>query len=253
MSEAILNLVVNSKGVPEANDGLEKLSGNADRAEKSTKGLTSTVGLLSGALGALGISLGVMAVKDAADNWSDMTARLGLAVGGAEKAAAVMQRLQAVARNTYSDISTTTESFIANASVLRDLGKSTAQALDYTEALNNALVVSGAKAETAASVQEAMSRAMALGKLSGDQLNTVIAKGGEVASVLAAELDVSTLQLRKLGAEGKITGDVIYNALTKRVDELREKAGEMPATMQDAATAWSNAFTTIVGTVDQAR
>ncbi|MBX8827653.1 tape measure protein, partial [Ochrobactrum sp. SFR4] len=139
-----------------------------------------------------------------------------------------------------------------NAGVLRDLGKSTAQALDYTEALNNALVVSGAKAETATSVQEAMSRAMALGKLSGDQLNTVIAKGGEVASVLAAELGVSTLQLRKLGAEGKITGDVIYNALTKRVDELREKAGEMPATMQDAATAWGNAFTTIVGAIDQA-
>ncbi|MGU3575636.1 tape measure protein [Brucellaceae bacterium C25G] len=252
MSEAILNLVVNSKGVPEANDGLGKLSDNASRAEKSAKGLTSTMGMLSGALGALGISLGVMAVKNAADSWSDMTARLGLAVGGAEKATAVMQRLQAVARNTYSDINTTTESFIANAGVLRDLGKSTAQALDYTEALNNALVVSGAKAETAASVQEAMSRAMALGKLSGDQLNTVIAKGGEVASVLAAELGVSTLQLRKLGQDGKITGDVIFNALTKRVDELREKAGEMPATMQDAATAWSNAFTTIVGTVDQA-
>lgn len=252
MSEAILNLVVNSKGVPEANDGLEKLTGNADRAEKSAKGLTSTVGMLSGALGALGISLGVMAVKDAADNWSDMTARLGLAVGGAEKATAVMQRLQSVAKNTYSDISTTTESFIANAGVLRDLGKSTAQALDYTEALNNALVVSGAKAETAASVQEAMSRAMALGKLSGDQLNTVIAKGGEVANVLAKEMGVSTLHLRKLGQEGKITGDVIYSALTKNLEDLREKAGEMPATMQDAATAWSNAFTTIVGTVDQA-
>ncbi|MBX8802651.1 tape measure protein [Ochrobactrum sp. MR28] len=247
-----MNIVINSKGMPEANDGLDDLDKNAAKAEKSAKELTTTVGMLSGALGALGISLGVMAVKDAADNWSDMTARLGLAVGGAEKATAVMQRLQDVAKNTYSDIGTTTESFIANAGVLRDLGKSTAQALDYTEALNNALVVSGAKAETATSVQEAMSRAMALGKLSGDQLNTVIAKGGEVASVLAAELGVSTLQLRKLGAEGKITGDVIYNALTKRVDELREKAGEMPATMQDAATAWGNAFTTIVGAIDQA-
>ncbi|RBO91021.1 tape measure protein [Pseudochrobactrum asaccharolyticum] len=252
MSEAILNLVVNSKGVPEANEGLEKLTGNADRAEKSAKGLTSTVGLLSGALGALGISLGVMAVKNAADSWSDMNARLGLAVGSADKATAVMQRLQSVAKNTYSDINTTTESFIANAGVLRDLGKSTAQALDYTEALNNALVVSGAKAETAASVQEAMSRAMALGKLSGDQLNTVLAKGGEVAAVLAAELGVSQIQLRKMGQEGKITGDVIYSALTNRLEELREKAGSMPATMQDAATAWSNAFTTIVGTVDQA-
>lgn len=252
MSEAILNINVTTNGVSEADRGLKNLDASASGAEKSAKGLTTTVGMLSGALGALGISLGVMAVKDAADNWSDMTARLGLAVGGSEKATAVMQRLQDVAKNTYSDIGTTTESFIANAGVLRDLGKSTAQALDYTEALNNALVVSGAKAETATSVQEAMSRAMALGKLSGDQLNTVIAKGGEVASVLAAELGVSTLQLRKLGAEGKITGDVIYNALTKRVDELREKAGEMPATMQDAATAWSNAFTTIVGTVDQA-
>ncbi len=252
MTQAILNIVVRADGVDSANDGLDRLDRNAVKAEKSAKGLTSTVGLLSGALGALGISLGVMAVKDAADNWSDMNARLGLAVGGAEKATAVMQRLQAVAKNTYSEIGTTTESFIANAGVLRDLGKSTAQALDYTEALNNALVVSGAKAETAASVQEALSRAMALGKLQGDNLNTVIAKGGEVANVLAKEMGVSTLQLRKLGQEGKITGDIMYSALTKNLEDLREKANEMPATMQDAATAWGNAFTTIIGTVDQA-
>lgn len=65
-------------------------------------------------------------------------------------------------------------------------------------------MVSGAKGEKAAAVQEALSRAMALGKLSGDQLNTVIMSGGEVVSLLAKELGVSTLELRKLGAEGKI-------------------------------------------------
>lgn len=249
---ASLGISVSVDGAKQAVSDLDNLSSSSGKAEKSAAGLTSGLGLLKGALGALGVTLGLMAVKNAADGWSDMTSRLALTVGSAEKASAVMERLQSVAKNTYSDINTTTESFIANAGVLKELGKSTAQALDYTEALNNALVVSGAKAETAASVQEALSRAMALGKLQGDNLNTVLAKGGRVTQALADELGVSTLQLRQLGADGEITGDVLYNALTKRVVELREEAEKMPATLGDAGTAWGNAFTVIIGTVDQA-
>lgn len=67
MAQAILSIVVDAKGVPEANDGLEKLDHNAAKAEKSAKLLRGTIGMLSGALGALGISLGLMAVRSAPD------------------------------------------------------------------------------------------------------------------------------------------------------------------------------------------
>ena len=124
-----------------------------------------------------------------------------------------MERLAAMARRTYSGIEQTTESWLANATALRELGLSTRESLDFTEALNNAMVVSGARAERAASVQNALSKAMALGSLSGDNLNTVIQTGGRVAELLAAELGTTVSGLRQMGTQGAITGEVIRTAL----------------------------------------
>lgn len=246
---ALLGIQARLEGVEKTVDGLERISKGATKAENASNALTGALGTVAGAFG---IALTASAVQTAADSWSDLNARLALTVGGAEKAAAVMERLQDVAKNTYSDLGLTVESFMANAGVLSQLGKSTKESLDYTEALNNALVISGARGDRAARVQDALSKAMAAGKLSGDQLNTIIESGGKVAELLAKELGISTLQLRKFGAEGKITGDVMFNALTKPIVELREQAGDMPATMSDAATGVKNAFLTIVGTIDAA-
>ncbi|KWT70777.1 hypothetical protein APY04_0838 [Hyphomicrobium sulfonivorans] len=187
-----------------------------------------------------------------ADTWSDLNARIGLAIGNMESSSAVMDRMATVARRTYSSLEATSESFLRNATTLRELGKTTVQQLDYTEALNNALVVSGAKAERAIMVQEALGRAMALGALRGQELNTVIQTGGRVAEVIAEQMGVGVNQLRNLGMQGKITGDVIYDALTSRLVQLREEAERMPATISDAFTLLRNSALQVVGVYDQA-
>lgn len=193
-----------------------------------------------------------VAVAGMADTWSDLSSRIGLAIGDMDGSAAVMDRLEKVARRTYSSFETTAESFIRNSTVLKELGKTTSQQLDFTEALNNALVVSGAKAERAQMIQEALGRAMAGGALRGQELNTVIQVGGRVAEVLAEELGVGTNQLRRLGEQGKITSAVIYNGLVKRMEQLGEEADKMPATIGDGFTLIRNSLLQLVGVYDQA-
>ncbi|WP_024900316.1 tape measure protein [Brucella rhizosphaerae] len=187
-----------------------------------------------------------------ADTWSDVSARVGIAVGEMSEAPAVMERLYDLAQSTYSGFQQTAESFIANSTALKELGYNTNQQLDYTEALNNALVVAGAKGDRATSVTNALSKAMAGGKLAGDELNTIITTGGRVAEVLAAELGVGVNALRDVGAQGKITSQVIYTALTKRMEELAEQAGSMPATIGDAYQMLVNSALKSVGALDQA-
>lgn len=211
---------------------------------------SSTV--MNRALGALGGVAFVRQLQQMADAWTDMSSRVGLAVGSMDLAPKVMERIYDMAQRTYSSLDQTAEAFLGNATALRELGYSTNQQLDYTEALNNALVVSGAKAERAASVNNALSKAMAAGKLSGDNLNTVIETGGRVAELLAAKLGVSTNQLRKLGKDGKITSQVIYDALAGSLGKLREEAESMPATISDGFLKIGNALTKFVGTMDQA-
>lgn len=187
-------------------------------------------GLLAVASALKGIAGGFAAVTGQA---TDLQSRLQLAVGGAVAGAQAMDRLGEMARRTYSDFAGTVESFLGMSGALKELGYETGQQLDFVKALNNALVVSGAKAERAAQVQGALSRAMALGTLEGQNLNSVIQSGGRVAELLAKQLGVGVNQLRALGAEGKITGDVIYKALAGNLEQVRAEAEAMPATIAD--------------------
>ena len=207
--------------------------------------------VVSRVMGVLGAAISVQQLVTYANTWTDLRSRVDLATGSQERGAAVMERLANMARRTYSSITQTTESWLANATALRELGLSTRESLDFTEALNNAMVISGAKADRAASVQNALSKAMALGKLSGENLNTVIASGGRIAELLAAELKVNVNQLRTLGAEGDITGDVIRRALLGNLERLRKEADAMPATIGDAFTLLGNAALQLVGRWDK--
>lgn len=190
---------------------------------------------------------GVKALGGMADEWSDMQSRVGAAVKDMEAAPRLMQRIVDIANASYSPLSQTVEIYSRNVAVLRDLGGTAADAADFTEALNHALVLTATRGQQAESVQNALAKAMAVGKLQADGLQTILAHGGEVAQVLADELGTTQNNLYKLAAEGKITGDVIANALIKRLDDLRERAGEMPATIGDAFVRIGTNLTALVG------
>ncbi len=224
--------------------GFQKAANEANKAGS----VFSRVGAI---LAGIGVGVALRNIGRMADTWTDLQSRVGLAVGDMDQAATVMGRLSDMARRTYSSIDLTAEGFLQNANALRDLGLSTSQALDFTESMNNAMVVSGAKAEQATRVQMALSNAMGLGKLQGDQLNTVLMAGGRVAELLAEELDTTTLGLRKMAADGKITSDVIVRTLLGSLEKLREEADSMPATIGDAFVLIGNSALQLVGRLDQ--
>ncbi|MND36260.1 hypothetical protein D3C80_269140 [compost metagenome] len=201
-------------------------------------------------LAAVGSVVGLNELRKLTDTWTDLTSRVDLAAGSTHEGTQVMDRLGQMARRTYSDLTQTAESYLSNSTALRDLGYSTNQSLDYTEALNNALVVSGAKGERAARVIDALAKAMAVGKLSGDNLNTVIEVGGRAAEALAAGLGTTVSGLRALGSQGKITGNDIVKSLTSQMAVLRKEAEDMPATIGDGFTLLNNALLQYVGNVD---
>jgi tape measure domain-containing protein len=212
---------------------------------------TNSAKLLSRTMQTLFAAFGIRQLQQMVDTWSDLNSRLRIATGSTEQAADTMRRLRDIARRTYSSLELTSESFLRNSTSLRELGLSTEQQLDFTEALNNALVISATKGQQAESVQNALSKAMALGKLSGENLNTVIASGGRVTEALATSLGVTTNELRQLGTDGVITGDVIFNSLTSQLEKLREEADAMPATIADAFTRIRNSILQTVGAFDQ--
>ena len=228
-----------------------KLEQAQGKAAVKAKALSAALSPLRVALLGIVSAIGVGSFAQMTSELTDLHSRVQRITGDGDSARETFKRLQEMAQRTYSDFNLTAESFLSNSNALRELGYTTKGQLDYTEALNNALVVSGAKAERAEQVQTALSKAMAMGSLQGVNLNTVIQNGGRVAELLAEQLGVNVNELRRVGSEGRITGSVIYSALAGNLIKTREEAEAMPATIQDGFQQIKNAVKQAVFDFDQ--
>lgn len=213
--------------------------------------ISGSLGNVGSAFGVLGIALTTTSIIAMTSAWTDLNSRINNAAGGIERGTAVLDQLSIMARRTYSSLNQTAEGYLQNSQALTALGYSTQQQLDLVEVLNNSLVISATRGQAAQSVMSAWSKAMAEGKLSGDNLNTIIQSGGRLSKALADSMGVSVNALRKLGAEGKITTDVMYG-VTSQLATLREEAEQMPATVSDGFVLLNNAVFKFIGQADEA-
>lgn len=216
--------------------------------QKVSFGLTA----VQSALLAIAGSLAVRELVSLTDQWTDLNSRLRNATGSVEAADEAMQAISQTARTTYSSLQQTAEAFLLNSMALNEMGYTTRQQVEFSDALNNALVISGTKGERAASVMNALSKALALGKLSGENFNTVIQSGGRLVQALADGLGVTTAELRSMAEEGLLTTGVLIETLTGQMQTLRTEAEEMPATIGDAMVQLGNFMLESVGRLDQA-
>lgn len=207
--------------------------------------------LVARSFAALGIGLSLNEIRKYSDTWTDLNSRVRLAVGPMGDANKVMGDIEQIARRTYSSLEGTAEGYLLNASALTELGFSTQEQLQFTNALAAGLVASGAKAERAASVTNALSKAIAEGVLRGDNWNTVFQTGGEVADALARGLGVSRQELDKMARSGQLTAEKVVPALIGQMDQLQKKADEMGTTAGDAFLQLDNAALRVFGSLTE--
>jgi tape measure domain-containing protein len=74
---------------------------------------------------------------------------------------------------------------------------------------------SGVATEDAAGAFLQLSQALGSGKLQGDELRSILERMPQLAQAIAAEMGIAAGEVRQAGADGKITGDVMYAALKK--------------------------------------
>ena len=228
-----------------------QLKNAANDSINPIKKVTAGISGLQSALIAIAGSVVVGQIVNMANQFTDLNSRLINATGSTEAADQAFKAITQTARGTYSSIQQTAQAFLMNSMALNELGFSTKEQIDLADALNNALVISGTKGDQAASVMNALSKAMALGKLSGDNFNTVIQSGGRVVQALADGLGVTTSELRSMAADGLLTTEVLVKSLTGEVSTLRREAAAMPATIADGMVLFKNSMFGLIGTLNE--
>lgn len=221
--------------VVDGKDNTQKALASVEKNLASLEKKAIAAGRTMGSLIAGAVSLQTLKTIGAINSeWMDMSSRLRRVTADEDEFLKVTERLGEVADATWSSMESTVESFLSMQGPLADMGYTTEEQVNFVAALNDAMVVSGAKGEVAASVQNALNKAMATGVLRGENLNTVIEKGGRVAEALAEYLGVTVSELRALGAEGRITSGVVYEAIAGSASVFRSESEAMAATFTDA-------------------
>ena len=182
---------------------------------------------------------------------TDLESRAKIAAQGMMDVGDIMHRLREIADRAYSPLEATATAFMNNSTALNDIGLSMRQQLDMTDALTNALVVSGAKGHQFELVMNAINSSLATGKMVGRELEMVMKYGGKVAEGMARSLGTTVNGLKEMAREGKLTSKVIFDALVGNLERWQEEADSMPATIGDALVRLQNQITSSIGDLNR--
>lgn len=230
---------------------IERRLSSIDSAfEESGRAAQRAGTLIRGAFAAVAGAGLVGGVIRQVDAYGQMADRLRLATKGTDDYSIVQQRLLQTANETYRPLAEAQELYIRTAATMRDLGFNTEKTLDITDSFSFLLVTNAASADRAKSALDAYSDALQTGKLEADGWKSIQTAMPTIAEAVATATGKSAKEVRRLGAEGKLSIETLNEGLYKTLEANRETAAKMTVSVQDALTRIQNSVTTFLGGVN---
>jgi tape measure domain-containing protein len=206
--------------------------------------------LRSAYIGLQGVMSGGHALKglaDTADEVNNLQARVKLATGDGELFNQMWERVTQTALRTHSALEGTGTLFARIAATGKDAGlsaeKAAEQSLAVVETINQAVQLSGGSAESANAAITQLIQGLQSGVVRGEEFNSIMEQAPRLAQALADALGVTKGQLRAMAEEGRLTSEVVINALKSQAKAVKDEFATLPATIgrsvQDLSTAWS--------------
>ena len=203
--------------------------GLADRV----KNATTRIGGLQGALGRLALAETGRRMVNVAATFKQTELRLRLlSQEYGENAKA--QQLAAKAAKTFGLSQTEALSGVTDIYArLRPIGVELKDIESTFIGFNTAAKLSGVTAAAASGAFLQLAQALGSGRLQGDEFRSIAEQLPKLNQIIAKEMGVPIGQLKKLASEGKVTAEVVINAL-KRIE--KEGAGAIAGLMEEDPT-----------------
>lgn len=225
------------KWMPVAVQEQNKLTNAINRSKQAASGLIDKI---KGYLGAYAAYKGVTGTLGMADTMANTKARLSMVNDGSRSDTQLQRDIFMMAEKTRS-------SYQETAQIVGRIGmnagaafKGTDEVIKFTEQMNKMLIIGGATAQEQQSTIIQLSQALASGRLQGDELRSITENAPLVMEALARYLNKSKGELKDLGKEGKLSADVIKNAVLAMADETNARFKSMPKTWGQLWTSFKN-------------
>lgn len=185
---------------------------------------------LSMAFAGLGSAVSISHIVQTADRMQDLASKVRINTQTTEEYNAVLQDLRKISTDYWTAIDGITDLYASSKRALDSLGASQREVLDFTRNITMAMSIGGgsAQAQEAALIQ--LGQAMNMGMLRGQEFNSVSAQAPVIIDLLTESLKVSRGELRQMAKEGKITSQVMKDAVLGGYDKLQNIINQMPTT-----------------------
>ena len=214
-----------------------------DFAESSSKSITAGDGL-AGTLkrlagGWIGLQ-GVKALFNLSDTMAQTSARLNMVNEQFGTTADLSNMVYAAAqksRGAYGDMA----DFVGKLGTLApDAFSGPEELVAFAEQINKQYALAGTSSQGAQAATLQLTQALSSGVLRGEELNSVLEQAPTIVQTIGDYLGKSTGEIRELASEGKITSEIVKNAILGAADETNAKFEQMPMTWSQVWTKMKN-------------
>ncbi|WP_409249674.1 tape measure protein [Enterobacter hormaechei] len=240
------------KAQGKANKSLDSIGNSATNAAKKMDELQTNINRVAGAIAASLVVDWGKAFLVAADNMSQLNARIERLTGSAATASQTMQSLMRISSATGGSLQDTAKLWETLSTALRDTGATNGQVIQLTETLQKIGRIGGSSAEEMANALRQFGQSISSGTVRAEEFNSILEQMPELARQIAAGMGVSIGELRQLMLDGKLTAEDALNAIQKQTGSVNAEFEKLPRTLSQANTALTNSFLTMVDNINQA-
>lgn len=247
--EQIRRLEAELRGLDETQDrttqGSDNLGGGVNR-------LRGAFGSLQGLLAAAGLGIGVSEIIETADAFKTLEARVKLATGEGASFVNGFAGVKQIANETFSSVENTGELFARITQASEALGLAQGEVLSITRTINEAIKLSGGSAASADAAITQLIQGLQSGVVRGDEFNSIMEQSPRLAQAMADGLGVTRGELRAMAMDGKLSSEVVINAIRSQGDVIASEFGTLPTTVGNSIQVVKNQIFNFVGEIDGA-
>lgn len=225
----------------------QNIRGCTEQQEKytsSVKNSTSAAdGLWSKVKGIAATYISMQGLKnavDVSDQLAQKQGRLRLMVTDGGSVDALEAKIMASANRSRSAYMDTAQAISKMALNAGNAFNNNDEIIAFMEQVNKQFVIGGASAQEQAYAMTQLTQAMAAGTLRGQDLHSVLEEAPEIARAIEKYMKIPEGAIRQYAEKGKVTAEVVKNALLSSASETNAKFNSMPKTFGQMWTVFKN-------------
>ncbi len=230
---------------------LDKLTGDigevGDESKKTDRQFGQLGKTIKSVALASGLAFSAREVFQSVDSYTALQNRLRLVTESQAELAKATEDVFNISQDASAVMSSTANIYQRFAKNSDALGLSQARVARLTESVAKSVATVSDSAESSNAALTQFGQGLGSGVLRGEEFNSVMENAPALADALATGLGVTTGELRNMANEGKLTGEVVVNALEAAQDSIDEAFATRVKTISQSFVELSNSADVLFG------